>query len=38
MVTQKKLVTFRRADTGQFTTAKFAEKHPRTTVKETHKK
>jgi hypothetical protein len=29
---------FRRADNGQYTTEKYADKHPKTTVKETDKK
>jgi len=33
----KSKTSFRRADTGQYTTKKYAEKHPNTTVKETDK-
>jgi hypothetical protein len=29
---------YRRADTGRYTTEKYAKKHPKTTVKETRKK
>jgi len=29
--------SYRRSDTGQYTTKKYAEKHPNTTVKETDK-
>lgn len=29
---------YRRADNGQYTTPKYAEQHPRTTIKETRKK
>lgn len=29
---------YRRADSGQYTTKKYADKHPNTTVKETDKK
>lgn len=29
--------SYRRADTGQYTTKKYAESHPKTTVKETQK-
>lgn len=29
--------SYRRADNGQYTTKKYAEKHPNTTVKETDK-
>jgi hypothetical protein len=28
-------INYRRADTGEFTTEKYANKHPKTTVKET---
>ena len=33
-----KKVNYRRADNGQYTTEKYAQKHPNTTVKETEKK
>jgi hypothetical protein len=29
---------FRRADNGRYTTEKYADKHPKTTIKETRKK
>ena len=29
--------SYRRADTGQYTTKEYAESHPKTTVKETQK-
>jgi hypothetical protein len=32
-----KTTHYRRADTGQYTTEKYAKDHPRTTVKETDK-
>lgn len=32
------MTKYRRADTGQYTTKKYADKHPKTTVKETDKK
>jgi len=37
MTTSKKQLRYRRADTGQYTTRKYAEKHLSTTVKETDK-
>jgi len=37
MTTSKKQQRYRRADTGQYTTRKYAEKHLSTTVKETEK-
>ncbi|MBB6001431.1 hypothetical protein HNP25_000070 [Arcicella rosea] len=39
-MTKKTTVTtnYRRADNGQYTTKKYAENHPKTTVKETDKK
>lgn len=36
--TPKKSTDYRRADNGQYTTPTYAEKHPRTTIKETRKK
>lgn len=33
-----KVTVHRRADTGRFTTERYAKKHPKTTVKETVKK
>ncbi len=37
-MTKKKTITrHRRADTGRYTTKKYADKHPKTTVKETDK-
>jgi len=37
MTTIKKKNRYRRADNGEYTTRKFAERHPSTTVKETDK-
>jgi hypothetical protein len=37
MATIKKQQRFRRADSGEYTTKKYADKHPHTTVKETDK-
>ena len=33
MVQPKKPVDYRRADNGQYTTPKYAEKHPATTIR-----
>jgi hypothetical protein len=33
----KSKTSYRRADSGQYTTKKYAESHPKTTVKETQK-
>ena len=39
MAKQPKIQTdFRRADNGRYTTEKFADKHPKITIKETRKK
>ena len=38
MAKTKKVERYRRADTGEYTTKEYAEKHPKTTVKETDKK
>jgi hypothetical protein len=35
MPSKKTRINYRRADTGEFTTEKYANKHPKTTVKET---
>jgi hypothetical protein len=37
MANAKKTVRYRRADSGEYTTRRYAEKHPRTTVRETDK-
>ncbi len=37
MSTTKTKTSYRRADTGQYTTPGYAKKHPTTTVKETDK-
>ena len=37
MAKTKPTTHYRRADTGTYTTAQYAEKHPKTTVKETDK-
>jgi hypothetical protein len=38
MAEKKSAPKFRSAETGQYTTKKYAENHPKTTVKETEKK
>jgi hypothetical protein len=38
MAKTKKVERYRRADTGEYTTKEYAEKHTKTTVKETDKK
>ena len=35
--TTKTVEKFRKADTGEYTTKKYADNHPKTTVKETDK-
>jgi hypothetical protein len=35
MTKTKTRTNYRRADTGEYTTEKYAKKHPKTTVKET---
>ena len=35
---KKKQIAHRRADNGQYTTKKYADQHPRTTIKETRRR
>jgi hypothetical protein len=35
MPSKKTRINYRRADTGEFTSEKYANKHPKTTIKET---
>lgn len=38
MANKSKTVRYRSAESGQYTTKKYSEKHPKTTVRETDKK
>jgi hypothetical protein len=37
MAKEQKNEKYRRADSGEYTTKEYAEKHPKTTIKETQK-